>query len=236
MKKVRFEPPRRETSFVEHGATIEGGTRGWAKHLLRLVVGPVRRVEVAVHRAAVGEEEDARRVDAARIFLEDHARLEHAEPIVTRARGRAQGLDPAGIDLCIVVQRGNPRPRGHLDASVAPFGKSQIFARFDEDDRREVGANHLDRAVGRPIVDDQGFEVSIRLRRERAEADREVFARIPVDDDDGDADGSRGVSGSSKRLAFRQIGVDAAIDLGIGEPRAAGERQPAKRDRLGDRE
>jgi hypothetical protein len=116
------------------------------------------------------------------------ARLDHADAGVTRARGRAEFLDPMRVRLGVVVQQRDPRAIGTRDAAIAGFGEAEVRAVLEHSNFGVVAANTFDRAVRRAVVDEDRLEVAIGLSVQRGEARREILLGVPVHDDHGDVD------------------------------------------------
>ena len=74
-------------------------------------------------------------------------------------------------------------------ADVAGRGETGIEPHLDEGERQVEGADAFERAVGRAVVDDDHpgqHEAGAVGADDRLQADPELIARVPVDDDDVD--------------------------------------------------
>ena len=89
-------------------------------------------------------------------------------------------------DLGVAVQRHEVAAARGGDAGVEAAGVAAVLGQRDDVDRvAEALADEGQRVVGGGVVDEHDLDAGQRLPAQRAEADVEVLAPVPVHDDDG---------------------------------------------------
>jgi len=175
-----------ENPDVGERASLEERSRpAKAEHLAALTVVGGWLVYASVTSATVTEQQEAGILDAAGAVGPGQAAGDRPHPRDRRA-GVNQGLEPARVDPCVVVQEHYLLTASVPDAEVVAAGKSEISRRQDHPDPWQP-ARQRRRSILGVIVNHQNFEVSVQLLvQHRAHAIAEVVGAVEVQDDDAD--------------------------------------------------
>src|ERR1700735_2354984 len=177
--------------LVEHGFAVHGGGAIRPEALLDAVIlAAIDLAGAAAAVLAIGGDEMANLVDAARIFVHQHLGGRHAD-IRRRAEGASQGRQEVRLRLGVVVQKSDEAAVRGGKRLVVGGAESAVHGVGNYVDAKvrasgEVRADHLERSIARAIIYHDDFEIGATLPSQRFEAGAQVVAPVPIDYGYGD--------------------------------------------------